>query len=98
MMRCRLCGGGRYDQEECREWLESKSWTVVIHGASWDTYKHLTDDYEFIAYLFRDMDMIVVRDSTDQQFCGYWLSECEIWNGGIWHDNVEVVPNLWAED
>ena len=85
-------------QEECREWLESKSWTAVMHEASWDEYKYSKDDYMFIAYLMGDLDMIVVRDSTDPQLCGYWISECGIWKDGIWHDNVQVVPNLWAED
>lgn len=84
--------------DACIEWLESKPWTVFIHGESWNTYRYSTDDYEFIAYLFRDMDMIVVRDSTDPQLCGYWLSGCELQDDEIWYDNVQVVPNLWAED
>lgn len=85
-------------KEECREWLESKPWTVVIHGVSWDTYKYSTDDYEFIAYLFRDMDMIVVKPHYDKNMRGYWLSQCELQDDKIWYNNELVVPDLWWED
>lgn len=85
-------------QKECMEWLESKSWTVVIHGAIWDTYKYSTDDYEFIVYLFRDMDMIVVKPHYDKNMRVYWLSQCELQDDEIWYNNELVVPDLWWED
>lgn len=84
-------------QKECMKWLESKSWTVIIHGESWDTYKYSTDDYGFVVYLFRDMDMIVVKAYDDKNMRGYWLSQCELQDDEIWYNNELVVPNLWAE-